>query len=536
MAEIVGVDTREYAMQRHVGVIGGPNTIAIFDFGTRGVRLIVGPKRVPLEIGEHTFQMEGQAPNVGLDVVRRILPPNARSLFIACRFIRHWRDLLWREGVRDVHLLSTAWFRWLENREKIRKIVKARTKLSIEMIEQQREAELTLLSLPVLHERWRGARKPPPIGDNDTVALIDQGGGSLQISWMRWRDRSNKEVAVETSRFPDLGSVARRRDFFRLNAEEKEINDPLKNNAGIAKQVERTRTAARKELAKDQVLPTVRGCAPGKLHIFAVGSAITDIAPDGVFNRHNFQIPAATIDQKLAAKMEKLNADREQVRSIWRGMRLPASQQTDASRVWFERKRKLDEILTSLFGLPVYREVLAQTGCDGLTVSGYGLSYGYYFSKCLINAPVAAGNEPDDRGPYVFISYSRDDSAEVEVELDQLRGMRTRFWYDRELAGGDRFTKRIADKIVGSAALVVFVTPNSIKSEWVRKEVEFAVECGRTVVPIVLQQVRLPNDWRLALVSTDQVQRFAMEPDRYLAKLQASIPLRCRRTILPAAA
>ncbi|MBL8537664.1 MAG: TIR domain-containing protein [Hyphomonadaceae bacterium] len=523
-------DNREAIMREHVAAIGGKNAIAVFDFGTRGVRVIVGPKSVPAEIGEHTIRMEGRKPNVGLDVADKRLPLNAQSLRQATTFIRAWRQLLQRCGVTDIRLISTAWFRWLENKNEVLTFVRKKTGLTIEMIDQQREAELTLLSIPVLVERWRGRKTGPAIADNDTVALIDQGGGSLQVSWMRWGDRKKDEIAIYASNFPYLGTVARRRDFFGLNAEEAPVDNPLDNAAGIRAQVQRIAKAARLELQKDLALPTAASCAPGKLHFFAVGSAITDLAPDGVYKRHNHRVSATQMQTKLDERLHQLNAEREQVRSVWRGMRLPEKDQTDASRPWFDKRKRLDEILTSLFGLPVYREVLELAKVDELTVSGYGLSYGYYFSQCIPKVPQVAGKAPDDRGPYMFISYCHDDEKEIEADLGQLRAMGVRTWFDREkIKGGDKYRKLIANKIAVSAGLIVFLTPRSIKRDWVEWEVGFAKEERKLIIPIVLEPMTLPPHWRFLLTGIDQVLPHELGPDRYQAKLAASIPEKCKR-------
>ena len=349
-------------MREHIRQLGGgKNAIAVIDFGTRGVRLIVGPKKLPAEIHEDTFKMLGRRPNVGLDVVDRQLPLKSKSLAYATGMISKWHVLLQKAGVESVYLISTAWFRWLDNKQAVKDFVQRRTGLTIEAVEQAREGELTLLSLPVLVERWRGRKKSPKIDDRDTVVLIDQGGGSLQISWMRWGDRKNTELHIEYAKLAELGTVARRRDFFRTSGE-KQLEDPLENQATIRKQVQRTYEKAQAKLAEEPVLPTARGAAPGKLRVFAVGSAITDLAPDGIYNRHNFRVSANLIDTKLGERLHELNADGEQVRSIWRGMRLREQQQTDASKPWFDRRKKLDDVLTALFGLPVYQEALKQMG------------------------------------------------------------------------------------------------------------------------------------------------------------------------------
>lgn len=520
-------------MREHIARLGRGKSAAVIDFGTRGVRIIVGPQIVPAEINKDTFRMMASRPNVGLDVVNRTLPPKAKSLAHACSVIRKWRDLLRSEGVPKIDLISTAWFRWLDNRAEISRFVAKRTGLNIEYMEQQREAELAMLSLPVLVERWRGQRKSVSLSDDDTIVLIDQGGGSLQVTWMRWRDRLKNAVSIESSQFHDLGTVARRREFFWRSAEGEMIDDPLGNKAPIRTQIKRARKAAQDDLRKDLSLPSSARCKPGKIHVFALGSAITELAPKGgVHNRHNYVLSMERIEQRLDEYLHQLNADGEQVRSIWRGMRLPAKDQTDASRPWHIRRDDLDDTLTALFGLPVYLEVLQQADVNELTVSGYGLAYGYFLHKYASKPQTAEAAAPDDRGPYLFASYCREDRATVDEELAVLRGLRVRSWYDRDIPGGDIFSKTIANRIANSAGVVVFLTPRSVKSDWVEKEVDFALAENKLVIPILLENFRLPTHWRMKLVRLNCIQPWELGPDGYPAKLLASIPKKCLRPAL----
>lgn len=370
------------AMRAYVAELGAENVIAVFDFGTRAVRVVVAPKPMPSAISEHTFRMAARRPSVGLDVVDERLPIKSPALSVAARFISFWRDFLRREGVRDFHLISTAWFRWLANKAEVRAFIERKTGLRIEEIDQAREAELVLRSLPILAERWRGGRLGPPITDDDVVALIDQGGGSLQVSWMRWRDRRERQGPTFAATYPTLGAIALRNAFFQSAGATGDRVDPQSNAATISDQIKAVAERARATLRSDITLPTAAACAPGTLHLFAVGSAITELPPKkGVYKRHNRSIEGAEIDAHLTAVLDRLDAPREQVRGVWRGMRLPAHKQNRHSEKWFERRAELDESLVALLGLPIYRAVMENMGVSTLTLSGYGLAYGYYFER-----------------------------------------------------------------------------------------------------------------------------------------------------------
>ena len=521
-------ENNEPRLEQYLSTLGGP-AVAIFDIGTRGARVIVGPTIVPNIISNHTIKMVGRAPNLGLDVDQdsRQLPIDTRSLRNVAEFISHWRAFLSEHGVNEFHVVTTAWFRWLANKEDVRRFLLEKTSIDIESITQQREAQLTLLSLPVLMERCRNRNDPPDISDEDTVAMVDQGGGSLEISWMRWGDRHNTNVDIEMVPFPTLGTVALRRDFFHLRRNLFSRTRPDENKTFVKHQIDRIRRKARDELKSNPELPTSDSSRPGRLHLFGVGSGITKVVSGGPHAIHNRFVDPQRLADSLDKSLIELDANREQVRSIWRGLHAAPNQQTEASEKWFGRRPELDRLLTSLFGIPVYQEMLARTNSKGIFINGYGLGFGYYFNRYM-SGPAPTAATMDDRGPYVFISYCRADKPEVENELDLLREMKTRIWYDTDAFG--QFDKQIAHKIQGCSALVVFISEQSVRSDWVLNEVAFAQQKKKRIIPIFLDRASLPGELAVRLARSDQIHRLDLTEDLYRNKMQRSIPSKCRTT------
>lgn len=97
--------------------------------------------------------------------------------------------------------------------------------------------------------------------------------------------------------------------------------------------------------------------------------------------------------------------------------------------------------------------------------------------------------------PFAFISYARADSALVFPYLERLHRAGVRFWYDRGIEGGQSFPDALAAKLNESMALLLFATETSFGSGWVRREVYFAVDEQKLVVPAFLCDVaRLPRN------------------------------------------
>jgi hypothetical protein len=90
----------------------------------------------------------------------------------------------------------------------------------------------------------------------------------------------------------------------------------------------------------------------------------------------------------------------------------------------------------------------------------------------------------------VFISHSHQDDAFTRRLSNDLRAVGVDVWIDEKEIAYDDFVMKISDGLQGRQWLVLVMTPASLKSQWVRREVNAAlnlVEKGRMrgVIPIV---------------------------------------------------
>jgi TIR domain len=81
----------------------------------------------------------------------------------------------------------------------------------------------------------------------------------------------------------------------------------------------------------------------------------------------------------------------------------------------------------------------------------------------------------------IFLSYAREDRADV-VALDSLlqaSGYRT--WWDHRVDVGADFSERIREELERADAAVVLWSPASMLSQWVRWEANRALKLGKLV-------------------------------------------------------
>jgi hypothetical protein len=114
----------------------------------------------------------------------------------------------------------------------------------------------------------------------------------------------------------------------------------------------------------------------------------------------------------------------------------------------------------------------------------------------------------------VFLSYSdRDREAVRRIVRDVTDALpgRYRFWdHSQDIVPGSNFAADVAKALDQSSAMLVFVSPNYLSSEWGRRELEFALSSeqyeGRVIAVLIRDTEKAP--WILErLVYIDATER-----------------------------
>ena len=107
------------------------------------------------------------------------------------------------------------------------------------------------------------------------------------------------------------------------------------------------------------------------------------------------------------------------------------------------------------------------------------------------------GNEP-----YIFISYAHKDASRVLPIIETLSDNGYRVWYDVGIEAGTEWPDYIAENLVNSAVVMVFLSPSSISSPNCRQEINFAISRNRQLLTVYLEELKLPLglDMQLGLV------------------------------------
>jgi hypothetical protein len=96
----------------------------------------------------------------------------------------------------------------------------------------------------------------------------------------------------------------------------------------------------------------------------------------------------------------------------------------------------------------------------------------------------------DDR---TFVSYSRADSQFAVKLASDLRANGAKVWIDQlDIAAGARWDDAIEEALRRSARVIVLLSPKSAASQNVMDEVSFALDEGKTIVPVLVERCTIP--------------------------------------------
>lgn len=115
----------------------------------------------------------------------------------------------------------------------------------------------------------------------------------------------------------------------------------------------------------------------------------------------------------------------------------------------------------------------------------------------------------------VFISYSTKDQVQAEAVRNIIEQNGISCWMaPRDIPGGSNYTKEIPIAIRGCQAFVLMLSENAQNSHWVLKELDSAVNAGKTILPFQLEDITLNDEFNFLLTGA---QRY----DAYQKKAEA---------------
>ena len=142
-------------------------------------------------------------------------------------------------------------------------------------------------------------------------------------------------------------------------------------------------------------------------------------------------------------------------------------------------------------------------------------------------------SDPEQRDiGHVFVSYARADSSLVSEMVELVRGWGFDVWYDKDIVGAEHFNHSIQSAIEGCYLLLAFLSEASVMSDWVTKEVIFANQLKKDILPIRMGP--LPASHPLTLVLIDY-QMLDTKDAEFPNRLRTAVKHAHARNLIPGA-
>ena len=125
----------------------------------------------------------------------------------------------------------------------------------------------------------------------------------------------------------------------------------------------------------------------------------------------------------------------------------------------------------------------------------------------------------DGDGKFVFVSYSHTDRLQVYPIIDYLNKTGINIWYDEGIPVSEDWKSSIVGNLEQCSAFLVFITPRIIDSEYVRKEISFALKKQKPFFSVYLKETQLPSKLEFEIGDIQFMKKYLMSETEFYNKL-----------------
>lgn len=122
---------------------------------------------------------------------------------------------------------------------------------------------------------------------------------------------------------------------------------------------------------------------------------------------------------------------------------------------------------------------------------------------------------------YIFISYSHLDGEFLDEIIDLFEQYNVRYWYDAGLNSGNDWNLVIAEHLEKASACLVLLSLNSSESDYVKNELNFAINHRIPIHTLCLKKFCIPNDIEMML---GRIHMLSKLDANYKEKLLQALP------------
>ncbi len=132
-------------------------------------------------------------------------------------------------------------------------------------------------------------------------------------------------------------------------------------------------------------------------------------------------------------------------------------------------------------------------------------------------------NAYEGEKPYLFVSYAHVDKLHVYPIIDYLNKGGINIWYDEGIPISENWRKIIVENIEKCKAFLVFITPHILDSEYVQKEINFALKKRKAFFAVYIKETKLPSELEFEISSIQHINKYLMPESKFYDKLKTEL-------------
>jgi exopolyphosphatase/pppGpp-phosphohydrolase/predicted RNA-binding protein with RPS1 domain len=325
---------------------GSPRKVAVLELSTRAVKLLIGDRsKLEDSFSWPAFRNEAHLTYTGtlLDSSNTLSIPGFRERVLPR--IKQLLSVAKKAGVERLYCIATAAYRSATNRNEILRILKEELNLNSQILDRREEAKATILAY-----LWSTTQV---YRQEDKIVLIDQGGGSTEVSIF---DKNGR--ILDSAPIP-VGTTSAINSMF-VNAYCETSLDSI-----LAEGVK----APRNSILRNTRSLTKQGPFAA---VIGVGTAITKTKQGNNRSQHESYLTTSRIS-------EVYQRNRDSILNTFSGIE-ELFEAVEKSKLETKTNSLYSKLIT-LVGLFMFQEILSRLNSSGITINGTGLRYGVFFEK-----------------------------------------------------------------------------------------------------------------------------------------------------------
>ena len=125
--------------------------------------------------------------------------------------------------------------------------------------------------------------------------------------------------------------------------------------------------------------------------------------------------------------------------------------------------------------------------------------------------------------PYIFVCYSHHDADIVYPEIAQLHARGINVWYDEGISPGTNWRAEIGEAIEQAERVLIYISQASLGSAHCNREINYALDQNKLIIPVRLDNTSLTADLRLGLSRVQAINRSEHKTEAYRDMLYAAL-------------